>query len=469
MLFFGKKKKEKETTQENIKENVKVNFSGTVNPNAADDTFYIGVQDIFRLQNSDDLIVVGFVHGTINNNITCKFINCGDDDNREGSVKVKGLEVARKLVENVTDFNVGIMIENGRKLNLKTGSVLYAGDYDYQTLHNAYIDALGNGYISFRHMDLDKEIYDRMSLTDLAELRLLFNFYVQQNKDKETPEIAAKNRKVLAQTAELMCTRILEAKEIYTPVNKQTGEPHMYSKTYMTEDGNYYTDFPAILLIPKAYIEEWKTKFKPEKFELLKIEAGEDGKGIYNFLGSAFYLNGAGGVHVLFSDFPLRADMLVPAPDYSNVPQVQIPVTNPDLERWLLLVGQCDKPETPDAETIFKILMSNALKEVGKAKFLVPMKLREDLQQDENGNSVIGKGNEMQLATQPGKNERNAVRMYTDWKRLRTEYPESEGWQGMIQTIPEMINVFDIAINATKFPAAGLYIDQKSFDEMVNK
>lgn len=453
MLFGGKKKKEKLAAEENVNRN----------------SFYIGIQDTFKLQNSDDLIVVGFVHGTINNNITCNLINCGDDDNRERTVKVKGLEIARKLVENVTDFNVGILIENGKNMGLKTGSVLYSGDYNFQTLHNAYIDALGTGYISFRHMELGKEDYDRMSLVDLAELRLMFNSYIQQNKDKGTPESEDKNRKVLEQIAESMCTKILKSKEFYTPFNKQTGEPHMFSYTRVTQDGNYYTDSPTILVIPKAYIEEWKNKFKPERYELIKIEAGEDGKGIYNFLGSVFYLNGACGVNVLFYDFPLQADKLVPAPDYSNVPDAQIPVANPNLERWLLLVGQFDRPETPDEKTEFNLLMNYALKEVGKAKFLVPTKVTNDLQMDEKFESVIDKGKKIQLATQPGKNERNAIRLYTDWKRLRMEYPEGEGWQGMVQTIPQMIEVFDIAVNATRFPAAGLYLDQKTFEELVDR
>jgi len=66
-----------------------------------------------------------------------------------------------------------------------------------------------------------------------------------------------------------------------------------------------------------------------------------------------------------------------------------------------------------------------------------------------------------------GKHERDAVRMFTDWKRLRMEYDDS--WSGMLQPVSGMIDVFDCAINATQYPEAGCYIDKEMYELAVSK
>jgi len=46
-----------------------------------------------------------------------------------------------------------------------------------------------------------------------------------------------------------------------------------------------------------------KNQYNPDVFDIVKIENGSDKKGIYNFLGSTFYLNGACGVKVIYDNF----------------------------------------------------------------------------------------------------------------------------------------------------------------------
>ena len=48
---------------------------------------------------------------------------------------------------------------------------------------------------------------------------------------------------------------------------------------------------------------------------------------------------------------------LVQKPDFSNLPEIQVPVMNPDLVRWMLLMGQLDSPTTEDEEVIYKTLL----------------------------------------------------------------------------------------------------------------
>ena len=75
----------------------------------------------------------------------------------------------------------------------------------------------------------------------------------------------------------------------------------------------------------------------------------------------------------------------------------------------------------------------------------------------------------MTISIQSGKGKRDAVRMYTDWKRFRNFYKEEEGWRGLIERIPGMIESFDCAINVTDHPAAGCYIDRISFDADIKR
>ena len=54
--------------------------------------------------------------------------------------------------------------------------------------------------------------------------------------------------------------------------------------------------------------------------------------------------------------------------------------------------------------------------------------------------------------------------MYTDWRRLRSEY--GKDWDGMVHSIRGLVDKFDCAINPTRFPAAGAYITREMYDSM---
>ena len=87
----------------------------------------------------------------------------------------------------------------------------------------------------------------------------------------------------------------------------------------------------------------------------------------------------------------------------------------------------------------------------------------------ESSETVLKKDGQMMIAFQKGKGEKDAVRMYTDWKRLRMAYKEEEGWSGLIQPISGMIEPFDCAINATPVEALGCYVDKAFYEEFINK
>ena len=97
-------------------------------------------------------------------------------------------------------------------------------------------------------------------------------------------------------------------------------------------------------------------------------------------------MNGACGIEINSEEIGIGAGKLVSPPDYANTPEIQVPVTNPDLERWLLLIGQLDTPDTEDKKLIYKLYYRFMSRELLNAKLIIPIKTDgETLVADANG------------------------------------------------------------------------------------
>ena len=440
-------------------------FAGMIKKPAKADGFYFGTEDVFDMRGSEDLVVVGQVIGKLTTGDTVCITNPGDDERPELKGEVIGIEVNRLEARVARNTVAALRIKDGKNLPLKTGSVLHTERATPESIHDVYMMALGEGYISFREMKLSQKDFDKMSLTDIVELINLYRMYLDKEKGSLVNTLTEHDNEISVIMGNVLRNKLLSASHIYVLMNKKTGEPHMLSVSYEDKGGNITTTPPDIIVLSKAYIDDWKNKFDGEIYEFLEVENGPEGKGIKEFLRNAFYLNGACGVRVLYENIVAVAESIVKKPDYSNLPELQVPVTNPDLERWLLLTGQLDSPKNLDEEKIQTALYSHLFRELAKAKFIVP-----SLMEEKSGEGVEGKKDtSMTISIQSGKGKRDAVRMYTDWKRFRNFYKEEEGWKGLIERIPGMIESFDCAINVTDHPAAGCYIDRISFDADIKR
>ena len=459
-----------------IKKNTAPNTAPKAEPQTAwespqtsqEESFVYGVEDVFHLKDTDDLVVVGIVRGTVKTGMAVYVSNIGDDENSTLLTTVQGLEIQGKPVETATNCPVALRLQMGSKVNIKIGSVVCTRDMSVNEVHQAYINAIGNAYVAMRKLELSEKDIKAMSIADMVEAWRLFSWKQSQMVNTDSDADKEANRNKVEKLAEALIAKIFDAEEIYVVHNKRTGEPHMFSQTIDRKDGTYMCTPPDILVIPKAYAHVYATTYSEGDYELKKIENGEDKKGIYNFFGSTFYLNGACGIDIIGPQTAIDASKLVPPPDYSNTPQINIPVTNPDLVRWMLLMGQMGKPDSPDKETVLKLYHNFFLRELNKATLLIPMKKEGEIPTpDENGSTVLKEDLKIQFPTMKGKHERDAVRMFTDWKRLRMEYDDS--WSGMLQPVSGMIDVFDCVINATKYPEAGCYIDKEMYELAVSK
>lgn len=429
-------------------------------------SFVLGVLDTFQLLNTDDLVVTGRVKGTIRVGDAVYVSNPGEDADEIFLTTIVGIETSPNVsAKEASDCAVGLRLEKGKLHKIKKGTVLYARDTSVAEVHNAYISALGDTYVVRQNLELSDKDIEELSIADCAEIWRLFSWFHSKTVHTESEEVKQENRRKIDVLGAALCKKILAADAIYCVYSKETGEPYMFSRTIDKKDGTYMCTPPDILIFTNAYKTIMSAQFPENKFEIKKIENGENKDGIYNFLGSTFYLNGACGVDVLSEQAAIEASMLVPVPDYSNVRPQDIPVTNPDLVRWMLLLGQMDKPEGHDAQLIYKLYYRFMSKEIVKAKFLIPMQSDDEIPQgNENGKIVLEKGVSIKFPTMEGKYDKPAVRMYTDWKRLRMVHGAE--WNGFVQPIDGMIKIYDCAINATEYNKAGCYISEDMFEDM---
>lgn len=449
-------RKEEKRVQNEVKSNVQENTQGLV----------LGVLDTFQLLNTDDLVVIGKVKGTIHVGDAVYLSNVGEDGGKILLTTIKGIETGPGVaVKEASDCQVGLRLEKGKLHNIKKGTVLYSREASSAAVHNAYISALGDTYVMRQNLELSDKDIEELSITDCAEIWRLFSWFHSKSAQTESEEAKQEYRQKLDKLCAAICKKILEADAIYCVYSNDTGEPYLLSRTIRQDDGSYMCTPPDIMIFTDAYKTVLSAQFSEDRFEIKKIENGESKDGIYNFLGSTFYLNGACGVRVLSEQTAIGADMLVPPPDYSDVKPQDIPVTNPDLVRWMLLLGQLEKPDGKDAEIIYNLYYRFMSKEMVKARFLVPMQSEGEISKgDESGEIALKKDTSIKFPTMEGKYDKPAVYMYTDWKRLRMVYGTE--WGGLVQPIEGMIEVFDCAINVTEYVKAGGYISTDMFEEM---
>lgn len=428
--------------------------------------YVFGIWDTFSLPNSDDLVVTGWIKGTIYARDTVYLANPGQDNDTVISNTIVEIRTSpHEVVQKASDCYATIRLEKGKLQNIKRGMVLFSKVATVADVYDEYAKTVGFIYAKRQNLELSDNDIEELSITDCVEIWHMFSLLHSKKDQTESEETKQENKRKLDILGAALCKKILEADAIYCVYSKDTGEPYMFSQTVKQNDEGYLCTPPNILIFAEADKRMMEKRFSEEQFEIKKIGNGESKDGIYNFLGSTFYLNGACGASIISEQTTIVAGMLVPPPDYSNARPQDIPVTNPALVRWILLLGQLSKPEGADAELVYTLYYRFMSKEMVKAKFLIPVQSDSELPKgDENGETVLKQGAGIKLPTMEGKYDRPAVRMYTDWKRLRMVYGTE--WNGLVQSIDGMIGVFDCAINVTEYLKAGSYISADMFEEM---
>ena len=429
----------------------------------------IGVLDLFPMKETNQLLIVGSLEGTLKVGDQLQFCNPDQGMESLGTIEVKKLSSQNKDADSLTDEVLAhLVVDRLPSLDkLKKGSVLFSSGVEEEQKLSSYSDALYRAFVAIQEGQLTNEDYLAASLDDSVEILRLFLWKCRQNQETESEESYQSNTRKLERLAEIVKDKLLVADSVYAVYSEKTGEPYLFSTTYDRGEEGYLCTDPMIMLLTPSWYRQFKETIDSRPNSVVKlIENTEDKKGIENFLGTAFYLNGALGTIFNSKEVSISASALVQKPDFSNLPEIQVPVMNPDLVRWMLLMGQLDSPTTEDEEVIYKLYYKFFSEAMPKAKFLIPLDAASEFKEDsQEGNSfVLEKDSSFNIPVKEGKDGRNSVPVFTDWKRLRMVFDEK--WNGMIEEAGGMIASFDYAINATEYYKAGAYVSEKTFREM---
>ena len=429
----------------------------------------VGVLDLFPMKETNQLLIVGSLEGSIKVGNQLQFCNPDQGMESLGTVEVKKLSSQNKDADSLTDQVLAhLVVDRIPSLDkLKKGSVLFSSGVEEEQTLSSYSDALYRAFVAIQEGQLTNEDYLAASLDDSVEILRLFLWKCRQNQETESEESYQSNTRKLERLAEIVKDKLLAADSVYAVYSEKTGEPYLFSTTYdRGEEGYLCTDPMIMLFTPRCY-HQFKETIDSRPNSVVKlIENTEDKKGIENFLGTAFYLNGALGAFFNSKEVSIAASVLVPKPDFSDLPEIQVPVMNPDVVRWMLLMGQLDSPTTEDEEVIYKLYYQFFSMAVPRAKFLLPLEAASGFPEggQEANSFVLEESAKFNIPTGEGKNGRNSVPVFTDWKRLRMVFDEK--WNGMIENAGNMIEFFDYAINPTEYHEAGAYVSLTAFREM---
>ena len=429
----------------------------------------LGVLGFFPMEEKGELLIAANLEGSLKVGDCLLFCNPDQGMDALGSVVVKKLSCHKEDVEALNDEElVYLEVDKVPSLDkLKKGSVLYSQGVEEEKRSSTYGYALYRAFVTIQEGKVGDEDYQALSLEDSIEILQAFLWDCRQNQETESEESYQANTRKLERLAEIVKDKLLAADSIYAVYSEKTGEPYLFSTTYdRGEEGYLCTDPMIMLFTPRCYHRFKETIDSRPKSVVKLIENTEDKKGIENFLGTAFYLNGALGAFFNSKEVSIAASVLVPKPDFSDLPEIQVPVMNPDVVRWMLLMGQLDSPTTEDEEVIYKLYYKFFSMAVPKAKFLLPLEAASGFPEggQEANSFVLEESAKFNIPTGEGKNGRNSVPVFTDWKRLRMVFDEK--WNGMIENAGNMIEFFDYAINPTEYYEAGAYVGLTAFKEM---
>lgn len=429
----------------------------------------LGVLDLFPMKESNQLLIVGSLEGSLKRGDCLQFCNPDQGMASLGTLVVKKLSSQQKDRDFLTDEPLAhLVVDMDSSLTkLKKGSVLYSSGVDEESRLSAYTDTIYRAFVAIQKGQLTNEDYLAASLEDSVEIMRLFLWKCRQEQETESEESYQINARKLERLAEIVRDKLLEADSIYAVYSEKTGEPYLFSTTYdRGEDGYLCTDPMIMLFTPRWYHQFKETIDSRPNSSVKLIENTADKKGIENFLGTAFYLNGALGVIFNTKEVSISCSVLVQKPDFSGLPETQVPLMNPELVRWMLLMGQMDKPSKEDEKLIYSLYYKFFSIALPKAKFLLPLDATSGFpKKDQEIHSfVLEKDSNVNIPCRDGENGRNSVPVFTDWKRFRMVFDEK--WNGMVEKAGAMIEVFDYAINPTEYLEAGVYVSKESFDEM---
>ena len=138
----------------------------------------------------------------------------------------------------------------------------------------------------------------------------------------------------------------------------------------------------------------------------------------------------------------VNRDDVLPPPDWSDTPMINIPVENPALQHAMIRFFQTlySKANYDGKEKILHQLENRMLDEVINAKYLISMQLKEEVESIPNDQGIVTlkEGTTMQFASLVGDDDTNWLPAFTDWTEFLKVYDKNI-WKSNITTYDDLL------------------------------
>ena len=415
-------------------------------------TVVFGVEEILPNPNdSEDLVVIGLVRGTIHIGDEVIITNLGSDNDKPAKAVISALEDANKgQVKKASGDNVVVTIKDGKKHNVYKGTVLHSEGVSEAKLRTAYLQAIINAFLFWQDGELTDEDRRRFSIADLIEIWSQSIRFCDANAAQHTQGTHAYYLEKIIVLMEQVRVKLLTLDEIYVVYSVKTGEPCLFMSATRNQDGSLEPSKLMVRLIPAAYKEKFTY---PDEFVLRRIENGPDKDGILNFLNEVIFLNGAEVIQFVSDETSINAKALIKSPDVEGMREVDKPIMNPEVVRCLLMIGQISDTTTlgkRDRDFLSNLYLNRLTEALKTARFIVPIKVEGELPKpNENGETSFAEDVKYELAMKELKDNKKAVPIFTDWKRFNEEY--GDGWRGLLQPLGGPLIPHPVLINGTLY------------------
>ena len=441
-FLFGKKKEAESESESSC-------ILGVIN--------VIGVDD-----NATDLIIEGFVQGTIKvgDELVVTKISCLS----KTPVKtvISSIYVDEEEVQEASEKVVKVKVKDGNKLGIYKGTVLHSENVTDTQVYLTYRFAMDIAFVRQQDGILTEEDREKLAASDISEIWSLY-WKAHLEEFEKVKEIKMKVDQRRRDFFNLIRKKLFLLDDIYVIYSTKTNEPHLFATASLDGNKGITVSHSWVYLIPSSYMHYRKEIYKKdERNDFKRIENGPEKEGIRNFLRDLFIYDGVESILYFTEDMLIFAKELMDLPNYEGVDEAEIPVTNPDLMKFLHLSSQLDGIEDKEQKNIGKAYFYMFARFTKTAKFIAPMRLHGyDQLLEDNPQTEIEPNIPFNLAIQQGKTKEKAVQVYTDWKRLRKHFGEE--YKGLVVTLDELVKDYDVVINPGEYPIA-LFMTEEFFN-----
>ena len=247
--------------------------------------------------------------------------------------------------------------------------------------------------------------------------------------------------------------KIKDSEKLYIAYDKNTNYPYiddndriwMFSKEeYAAEAEDYFLQQLIMLEMKKISGEEIIKKFAELHILGIKKIVIDNGQ---------YYTE-------------IDRDEILPPPDWSHTPEINIPITNPSLQHAMIRFFQMlySKNNYEGKQQVLHQMEDKMLDEVISAKYLIPMQLKEKEPSipNEEGVKALKEGTMIQFASLAGADDTTWLPAFTDWIEFEKVYDKNI-WSGNVATYDDLLalskKMEGIVINCNGIP---LTINEKN-------